>query len=159
MERKPKAQEGRRKPSHLETLKIYLAFKDFRKYMYVAIDKMPRWIKVSEGMECIRSIKQCIRFLSVVARSYDKRTKLAYIDRFLTEWDVIYDSISFFYEVKGITSHQRDVMATLRQSLEEQVSVFRWWLDTNQDTQDQNPKDQGPRSESSFRVSGEPDSH
>ena len=128
--------------SQLDTLDLYADFRHFRKYMYVAIDKMPRWLKCSEGMECIHSIKRCIRCLSPIARSYDKAVKIKYIGLFLQEWDVIFDSISFFYEVKGISKHQRDVMLTLRNNLEEQISAFQKWLSAVQPPSVQNPKDQ-----------------
>lgn len=149
----------RRKPTHLETLRIYDAFRMYRKYMYVAIDKMPRWIKLSEGMECIHSIKKCIRCLSVVARTYDRKIKLRYIDAFLTEWDALGDSTLFFFEVNGISKHQRDVMLNKREAIEEQVSAFRNWLASSQPELDGNSKDQSlppdvgqvsPRGESSF---------
>ena len=57
---------GQRKLTPLETLPVYYEFKKFRKYMYLAIDKMPKWIKHSEGANCITSIKSCVRCLSVV---------------------------------------------------------------------------------------------
>ncbi|MBE6244272.1 MAG: hypothetical protein E7108_01955 [Bacteroidales bacterium] len=122
---------GGRKPSQLETLKIYTDFRAFRRYMYRAIDKLPRWLKCSEGMECIHSIKRCIRCLSPVARSYDNAVKRKYMALFLQEWDVIFDSISFFYEVKGISNHQRNVMLRLRNDLEEQISAYQKWLSNN----------------------------
>lgn len=75
--------KGQRKLSQLDTLDLYADFRHFRKYMYVAIDKMPRWLKCSEGMECIHSIKRCIRCLSPIARSYDKAVKIKYIGLFL----------------------------------------------------------------------------
>lgn len=131
---------GQRKLSQLETLKLYEDFKDFRKYMYRAIDKMPRWIKCTEGMECIKSIKLCVRYLARIARTYDKRVKAQYIERFLDEWDVIYDSICFFFEVKGITNHQRDVMARMRIGLWDQVLAFQGWL-ASQPSANGNPDD------------------
>lgn len=123
-----KTVKGERKLSQLETLRLYADFKAFRLYMYRAIDKMPRWIKCSEGIECIHSIKRCIRFLSPIARSYDNSIKRKYLWLFLQEWDVIFDSISFFFEVKGISKHQRDVMLRLRNNLEEQLSAYQKWL-------------------------------
>lgn len=90
------------KLSPLETLQVYKDFKDFRKYVYRAIDKMPKWIKHSEGANCMQSIKVCVRCLSVIGRTYDREVKLHYIDAFLTEWDVVSDSIEFFFEVHGI---------------------------------------------------------
>ena len=125
------AVRGQRKLSQLELMNFYTDFKDFRKYMYRGIDKMPRWIKDSEGQECIHAIKQSLRYLSVVARTYDKPTKVRNIDLFLTEWDVVADSISFFAEVKGIDSHQRQVMCDLKYRVEEQVSALRTWLMNN----------------------------
>ena len=132
----------RRKPTQLETLKVYESFRRYRKYMYVAMDKLPRWIKNSEGVECIKSIKACIRCLSVIARSYDRNVKLHYIDLFLTEWDSISDSTMFFFEVSGISRHQRDVMFNKREEIEEQVSAFRAWLASSQSGLGGNPADQ-----------------
>ena len=48
---------GQRKLTPLLTLPVYYEFRKFRKYMYLAINKMPKWIKHSEGDNCIRSIK------------------------------------------------------------------------------------------------------
>lgn len=111
--------------SKLDTLLFYEDFKHFRRYMYQAIDKMPRWIKVSEGMLCIKSIKQCLRYLSQISRAFGTNSKIMYIDKFLTEWDVIFDSISFFFEVNGISTHQRNVMLNLRSDLEDKISCYR----------------------------------
>lgn len=55
MEEKRTKMDGQRKLTPLETLKAYHDFKQFRKYMYVAIDKMPKWLKHSEGANCIVS--------------------------------------------------------------------------------------------------------
>ena len=125
--------------SKLDTLLFYEDFKHFRKYMYQAIDKMPRWIKASEGMLCIKSIKQCLRYLSKIARAFGTNDKIVYIDKFLTEWDVVFDSISFFFEVDGISKHQRNVMLNLRSDLEDKISCYRVELVCKQKSE--NPKD------------------
>ena len=169
---KPEAKKengaGRRKPTHLETLKVYESFKRFRKYAFVAIDKMPRWIKNSEGVELRRGIKTCLRCLSKIARTYDKSVKLQMADAFLEEWDVISDSILFCFEAKGISTHQRDVLLGKREAIEEQVSAFRAWLASSQPGLDENPTDHdgpaqfgpaGPGRESSNVLPGGPRSH
>ena len=159
---------GRRKPTQLETLKVYESFRRFRKYAFVAIDNMPRWIKNSEGVELRRGIKVCLRCLSTIARTYDRAVKLAKTDEFLEEWDVISDSILFCFEANGISEHQRDVLLGKREAIEEQVSAFRAWLASSQPGHDENPKGQdgaaqfgsaGPRRESFDSISGGPRSH
>lgn len=156
---------GRRKPTQLETLKVYESFRRFRKYAFVAIDNMPRWIKNSEGVELRRGIKVCLRCLSTIARTYDRAVKLAKIDEFLEEWDVISDSILFCFEAKGISEHQRDVLLGKREAIEEQVSAFRSWLASSQPVHDENPNGQdgaaqfgsaGPRRESTESIPGGP---
>ena len=89
---------NKRRLTPIETIDAYKAFCDFRKYMYQAIEKFPKWIKHSEGAACIASIKDCVRFLSVIARTYDEKVKLNYIDAFLAEWDVVSDSVLFFFD-------------------------------------------------------------
>ena len=132
---------GQRKLPQLETLRLYEDFKPFRKYMYVGINKMPGWIKNSEGRECVHSIKRCIRHLSVISRSYSREMKIRRLDAFMEEWDMIYDCISFFFEVRGISKHQRNVMLRMRSDIEDQVSAFRAWLENNQPRQDEVPTD------------------
>ena len=132
---------GQRKLPQLETLRLYEEFKPFRKYMYVGINKMPAWIKNSEGRECIHSIKRCIRHLSVISRSYNREVKIRRLDAFMEEWDMIFDSISFFFEVRSISKHQRNVMLRMRSEIEDQVSAFRAWLENNQGRQDEVPQD------------------
>jgi len=139
---KEKNENKTAKLSPLEVLKVYKDFKDFRKYVYLAIEKMPRWLKNSEGANCIVSIKGCVRCLSVIARTYDKQTKLNYIDAFLTEWDTVSDSISFFFEVNGISNHQRAVMYKMREGIEGQVVGLRKFLVDNMSAENgQNQKD------------------
>jgi len=128
--------------SPMLVLPIYHEFRKFRKYMYMAIEKMPRWLKNSEGANCVMSIKTCVRCLSVVARTYDREVKLQYIDAFLTEWDVVSDSISFFHEAHGISNHQRAVMYKMREGIEGQVAALRkWWMETDPSHFEQNQKD------------------
>ncbi len=116
-----------RKPSQLELFGIYQVFKHYRRYLYVAISRMPRWIQVSEGANCISSTKSCIRCLSVAARTYDRELKLRQLDMFLTEWDAAFDSISFFFEVKGISKKQRTILLNYRENIEGQVKALRKW--------------------------------
>ena len=82
MEEKRTKMDGQRKLTPLETLKAYHDFKQFRKYMYVAIDKMPKWLKHSEGANCIVSIKTCVRCLSVISRTYVSGMSFRTVSRF-----------------------------------------------------------------------------
>lgn len=107
--------------SALDILDVYRKFKDFRKYVYRAIDRMPRWVKNSEGRECIKDIRKCIRHLSLIARSKNTEVKLFNITEFILLWDSIADSISFFYEVSAISKHQRNVMVFKKYEIEQEM--------------------------------------
>lgn len=121
---------NKRRLTPIETLDAYKAFCDFRKYMYQAIEKFPKWIKHSEGAACIASIKDCVRFLSVIARTYDEKVKLNYIDAFLAEWDVVSDSVLFFFDVKCVSSHTCAVMLKMKDEVEAQLTALRrHWLE------------------------------
>ena len=120
--------EGQRKLTPVETLPVYHEFRKFRKYMYLAINKMPKWIKHSEGDNCIRSIKLCVRYLSVISRTYNHEVKIRHIDSFFVEWDAISDSIEFFAEVDGISNHQRAVMFKLKEGIEGQLVALRGFV-------------------------------
>ena len=119
---------GQRKLTPLLTLPVYYEFRKFRKYMYLAINKMPKWIKHSEGDNCIRSIKLCVRCLSVISRTYNHEVKIRHIDSFFVEWDAISDSIEFFAEVDGISNHQRAVMFKLKEGIEGQLVALRGFV-------------------------------
>lgn len=120
-----------RKLTPLETLPVYYEFKKFRKYIFIAIEKMPKWLKHSAGRDCEASVNICVRCLSVVSRTYDKIVKIAAIDSFLTEWDAISDLITLFAEVQGLSNHQREVLYIMREKIEGQVSSLRTWLLTS----------------------------
>lgn len=120
--------KGQRKLTPLLTLPVYYEFRKFRKYMYLAINKMPKWIKHSEGYNCIRSIKLCVRCLSVISRTYNHEVKVRHIDSFFVEWDAISDSIEFFAEVDGISNHQRAVMFKLKEGIEGQLVALRGFV-------------------------------
>lgn len=130
---------GQRKLPQLETLRLYVDFRAFRRYMYIGINRLPHWLKNSEGRECVHAIKRCIRHLSVISRSYKRDVKITRLDLFLEDWDMIYDSISFFYEVREISKHQRNVMLNWRADIEDQVSAFRAWLSNVRPGQDEVP--------------------
>ena len=129
--------KGQRKLTPLLTLPVYYEFRKFRKYMYLAINKMPKWIKHSEGDNCIRSIKLCVRYLSVISRTYNHEVKIRHIDSFFVEWDAISDSIEFFAEVDGISNHQRAVMFKLKEGIEGQLVALRGYT-INEATKKQN---------------------
>lgn len=116
-----------RKPSQLELSKIYQKFKRYRKYLYVAISKTPNWVRESAGERCIIATENCVQALSVALRTYDFNVKIIQIDRFLTAWDVSFDNISFFSEVKAISKKQRGVLLDYREAIEGQVQALRTW--------------------------------
>lgn len=132
--------DGQRKLTPVETLPVYHEFRKFRKYMFVAVEKMPKWMKHSAGADCNAAINICVRCLSVVSRTYDRNLKFEAIDRFLSEWDAISDLITLFSDVNVISSHQCEVMYRMRENIEEQVSSLRTWL-LGQPTQEQHKTD------------------
>lgn len=129
--------EGQRKLTPMRTLPVYHEFKKFRKYMFVAIEKMPKWLKHSAGRDCEACISLCVRCLSVFSRTYDKGEKVRALESFLTEWDAMSDLISLFAEVQGLSNHQREVIYVMRDKIEGQVTALLSWSMTVASGQDQ----------------------
>lgn len=121
----------------LDALKVYKAFKDFRTYAYLVIDKMPHWLKNSEGVICMREIKECVISISVLARSRDAAEKVEAINMFLAHIDCVYDSIDFFAEpqVKGLSSKQVAHLYFLMDEIEGQLSRLRKYLSVSDEVQ------------------------
>lgn len=111
----------------MASLKVYKAFRDFRTYAYLCIDKMPRWVKNSEGKECIRDIKECVMCLSVLCRSRDDAEKIRAVNTALMHLDCVCDSLDFFTEpqVNALSSRQLAHLFRLMDDVEGQLLRLR----------------------------------
>ena len=114
----------------LDALKVYKAFCDFRTYVYLCVNKMPKWVKHSEGLICCKSVKNCVMCLSVISRSHSAEEKAEAITSFFAEFDCIYDSLNFFADpqVAALSNHQLAHLARLMNDIESQLQRLRRYL-------------------------------
>lgn len=126
--------------SSLAQLPVYLAFKKLSFWLFAVINRMPRWIKNSEGVQCITAVHNCVKCLSLVARTYDMKEKVRYIDSFFLQFDSVEFSIDFFIENHALSAHQSAVCISMMRGIEEQLKRLRGWSYTQSR---QNQKDGG----------------
>ncbi len=114
----------------LDGLKVYKTFCDFRTYVYLCVNRMPKWVKHSEGIACCKSVKNCVMCLSVISRSHSAEEKAEAITAFFAEFDCVYDSLGFFAEpqVAALSNRQLAHLAALMNDIEGQLQRLKRYL-------------------------------
>lgn len=123
---------GQRKLPPMVTMRVYEKFKDLQKYMDIGIRKMPQWYKYGYGEDLRRCGIVCMKSLSRMSRSYERKVKIAQINLFLENWDVVFHILTLLNEEKVLSNRQMSVMIRLRGEVEDQLTGFRSWLANNQ---------------------------